>query len=136
MLAMRQSVFAILLVAIVPLLGCSEKKVALLSGLVTVDGTPIENGSISLMPAERNAPTAEAIIAAGKYTLTTLPGAKNVSIHGFQKVGTRRYHEGDPSSPMVDVNEEIVPARYNIQTELKADLKVGPQTLDFALTSS
>ncbi len=117
-------------------LGCSENKLAQVSGLVTIDGTPVEKGTISLMPADGNAPTAEAIVIDGKYMLTLFPGTKNVSIHGVKKIGTRRFREQEPSSPMVDVTEEIVPARYNSQSDLTAEVKVGPQTLDFALTSS
>ncbi len=115
--------------------GCSKDNTARISGTVTLDGTPLEKGTISLSPADGRSPTAEAIITAGKYSVTTLPGPKNVIIHGLKKVGERRYHPEDPTSPLVDVNEETVPERYNTASELHEQLQAGAQTLDFALQS-
>ncbi len=114
---------------------CSSDNSAKISGLVTLDGQPVGLGTISLKPTDGKGPTAEAIITDGRYSLTTLPGPKKIAIHGFRKTGTRRYHEGDPSSPMVDVNEETVPTRYHEGGELTADIGAGQQTRDFALKS-
>ena len=88
--------------------GCSDGNVARLSGTVTLDGALVEKGTISLAPADGRAPTAEALINGGKYSVTTLPGPKKIVIHGLKQVGTRRDHPEDPSSPMVDVHEETV----------------------------
>jgi hypothetical protein len=116
-------------------LGCSADKMLPLTGTVTLDGTPLEKGTISLAPADSNGPTAEAIINGGKYSLKTMPGTKKVVIHGLKKVGTRLFHPEDPTSPTVDVNEETVPAKYNTTSQLTAEVKAGERTLDFALTT-
>jgi hypothetical protein len=135
MLAFEFRALAALVVLCVVCPGCSDDKMVRLSGTVTLDGAPLEKGTISLAPADGNAPTAEALVTAGKYEVKTMPGAKNVVIHGLKKVGTRRYHPDDPGSPMVDVNEETVPARYNTASELTAAVKAGESKLDFALTT-
>jgi len=114
---------------------CSRDNSTRLSGLVTLDGAPMKKGSIGLTPRDGKGPTAEAIITDGKYSLKTWPGPKLVVIHGLKKVGTRRFHEDEPSSPMVDVNEESLPARYHSQSRLEENLNAGEQTLNFDLTS-
>ena len=133
MLRSFRRTFGILALVGCAVLGCSDGNVARLSGTVTLDGALVEKGTISLAPADGRAPTAEALINGGKYSVTTLPGPKKIVIHGLKQVGTRRYHPEDPSSPMVDVHEETVPARYNTQSELSEQVQAGRQTLDFAL---
>ena len=40
-----------------------------------------------------------------------------------------------PDSPVYDVTEELLPKRYNAQSELTLNVEVGPQSKDFALQS-
>jgi hypothetical protein len=40
-----------------------------------------------------------------------------------------------PDSPTMDVIEELLPARYNAQTELTTTITAGDQPAEFALTS-
>jgi len=121
------------LLAVLAASGCTHANGARLSGKVTLDRTPVETGRIRLTPLDGQGPTAEALILQGRYALTTSPGAKKIEIYGLRKIGTRHYHENDPSSPMVDVTEEIVPARYNTHSGLTAELKTGSETRDFNL---
>ena len=48
--------------------GCSDGKV-IVRGTVTVDGQPIDEGMISLEPADGQGPTTGGIIKEGKYEL-------------------------------------------------------------------
>jgi hypothetical protein len=134
-LSPRPAIACLLLLGAV-CLGCSDDKTTRLSGTITLDGTPLEKGKIRFDPVDGNAPTAETLVADGKYSVITRPGKKNVIINGMKKVGERRYHEEDPTSPIVDVNEETVPARYNTASELTAELKGGAQTLNWELTTN
>ena len=116
--------------------GCTPSNQARISGQVTLDGTPVEEGRIEFRPVDGNGPTAGAIITAGQYAVTTYPGRRRVEIHGRKKLGTRHYHENDPGSPMVDIVEETVPSNYNDKSELTADLEPGTKQLNFDLLSA
>jgi hypothetical protein len=44
-------------------------------------------------------------------------------------------YEDSPQSPVVDVVEELIPPRYNINSELTLEVKPGPQQAKFELKS-
>jgi hypothetical protein len=118
------------------LTGCSDNNAAHLSGQIRLNGVPIENGSIRFTPTDGKGPTAEVFIENGKYVVTTAPGPRRVEIRDRKVVGSRHLHKEDPSTPMVDVVEVTVPARYNTASELTTNLESGSKTQDFELEST
>jgi len=112
--------------------GCDASR-PVLEGTVTLDGVPIEKGTIMLTPADGKGPTAGCGITAGTYRLQVSPGTKQVSINANRKAGTMP----DPTSPgsgaRIDRYEEYVPKRYNDETELSVTVKPGRNVADFAL---
>jgi hypothetical protein len=127
-----------------------------LSGTVTLDGQPLEKGTIRFMPtAQENASTAtETIITSGAYEVPAstglLPGPYQVSISAVEEIkGSRpasRVRRGPGYDPeggtgvedsSADVRvREILPAQYNTRSTLKADVtKGGKNVFDFPLTS-
>ncbi len=92
--------------------GCSGGLLEI-QGEVTLDGKPIETGTINFSPAEGSGPTAGTIINGGRYWVKTYPGTKSVSIQGYRKTGQEHTIPNDPTSPLVNVNKQIVPARFN-----------------------
>lgn len=114
--------------------GCGRRDgLTEITGAVTYDGQPVQKGTISLLPADGQGPTAAAIIANGKYSVKIAPGTKKVKIEGFKVTGQERYKPNDPTSPMVDIQVQILPERYNAKSELTRDIASGAGTLDFAL---
>jgi hypothetical protein len=114
--------------------GCGRRDgLTEISGAVTYDGQPVKKGAISLLPADGQGPTAAAVIADGKYSVKVTPGKKQVKIEGFRVTGQKQYNPRDPKSPMVDVQEQILPERYNAKTELSREIASGAKTVDFAL---
>jgi hypothetical protein len=62
------------------LAGCGQSGITF-SGTATLDGQPIENGSVTLFPSDGQGPTAGGAIVAGKFTVTGLtPGQKKVKL--------------------------------------------------------
>ena len=104
--------------------GCGGSE-ATVRGVVTLDGQPLADGIISMVPVDGQGATAGDAIKNGKYSLTTTPGAKRVEITANKVVGRRQAYEGDPNSPWMDIVEPIVPPRYNRQSELTCELKAG-----------
>ena len=122
-------------------LGCGgQSDRAGVSGSVTVDGQPVEEGSITFVPdAQTGGPTAGDTIEQGNYAVSAesglAPGKYRVQIKATRKTG-RRVKDGFPHPPddLVDEVEQFLPPRYNTQTELVAELKAGRnEGVDFEL---
>jgi hypothetical protein len=117
-------------------LGCSaDAKHGTVTGTVSFDGQPLKSGNIRFDPADGHTATADAMITDGKFSATVPPGDKRVSITAPKVIGKKKVYE-TPNSPTVDLTEEMLPKRYNAQSELKATVKLGNQELPpFALKS-
>lgn len=112
--------------------GCGDGRVEV-TGRVTLDGKPIEAGSIEFVPVKGAGPTAGAVIADGRYTMLAATGKKRVRIVGYRKVGTHHAIAGDPNSPIVAKNESILPAKFNARTQLTATIDGSTSDLNFEL---
>jgi hypothetical protein len=109
--------------------GCSaDAKHGAVTGTVSFDGQPLKSGNIRFDPADGRTATADAMITDGKFNATVPPGEKRVSITAPKVLGKKKVYE-TPDSPTVDLTEEMLPKRYNAQSELKATVKLGNQEL-------
>jgi hypothetical protein len=116
--------------------GCSpDSGKAAVTGTVTLDGQPLKSGLIRFIPADGRTPTAEATITDGEFTAQVPLGEKRVSISAPKLVGKRKAYE-TPDSPTVDIVEELLPARYNVTSELTLRVTGGRQKADFMLESA
>jgi hypothetical protein len=103
------------------------------SGTVTYDGKPVEQGSISFVPADGKGPSAGGAIKDGKYEASKVPaGTAKVIINGAKVTGKKKMYD-DPAAPYVQTASELLPAKYNEATELRYDVRSGAQTKDFDL---
>ena len=124
--------------------GCAQSngpvRVAV-AGKVTLDGTPIAEGTINLLPASgTKGPTAGAPITDGLYAIAAAKGPcvgrYRVEIRGSKKTGRQVPAPGPKTSGLVvDEILEIVPKRYNAESTLEAELKPGQNELDYSLTT-
>jgi hypothetical protein len=114
--------------------GCGESKLSEITGTVTYDGKPVEQGSIAFIPVDGNmGPSGGGSITNGKYhayKITT--GMAKVVINGAQVTGQKKMEYG-PSTQTVITSNELLPAKYNTDSELKYEVKPGSQTKDFDL---
>jgi hypothetical protein len=114
--------------------GCSRSGgLTEISGSVSYDGQPVKKGIITFAPANGAGPTAAAKINDGKYSVKIAPGEKLVRIEGYRVVGQRHYSPNNPNSPMVDMQEQFLPERYNKKSELTREITPGLGRCDFAL---
>jgi hypothetical protein len=123
---------------LVPVLtGCGGSAV---TGKVTLDGRPVDGGSIIFISSgtlEKTQIGGE--IVRGTYTLTggriPGPGTQRVEISWLKKTGNKVPMGDDPGN-FRNETVQVIPLRYNTQSELTADLKgTGKNTFNFALTS-
>jgi hypothetical protein len=107
----------------------------IVSGEVTFDGQPVEDGTILFEPEGGQGQTAGGPIKEGKYSAEVPVGKMRVRINGNKKTG-RRYKVYDtPESPVVDEVVELLPPKYNINSELTVEVKPGAQQIPFHLKS-
>ena len=123
-----------ILAALVVLAGCSPPTTAEVSGLVTIDGQPVQRGAINFDPVDGNTPTAGGVINEGRYSVMVPITTMKVRIKASKVVGKRKLYD-TPDSKEVDVVEEAAPARYNTETELTFEVKPGKNHKDFELQS-
>lgn len=119
------------------LLGCSEKSSELkVTGSVTINGEPIDNGTISFVADDGVAATGGGVIKDGTYTAFVTPGAKTVMVTGNRKIGEEPEYQGVDDSPMRPIYQTVTPAAYNAAhlSTLKADISEAQDGLDFQLT--
>ena len=127
-----------LLLGLVFLSGCGA--VRELDGEVTLDGVPIEQGSILFVPTAKNrGKVASGSIEKGKFRLTgeqaPTPGAYLVEIRASRKTGKKvRKPYGKPGE-MEDELVEAVAPRYNRATKLTTEIKGGKESVKFAVHS-
>ncbi len=114
--------------------GCGDNGELQLSGKVSLDGAPIERGTIRFVAEDGTGPAFESTITSGAYTVKMPPGPKKVSILGYKKIG--EHHVQGPDSPLVDDLEQIVPAQYNEQTTLIQKVDSSSSSANFDLKTS
>jgi hypothetical protein len=113
-------------VALTLLAGCSSRpKTYDLQGEVSYAGQAIDRGQIHFVPID-NTPghAAAAQIADGHYQLPAkwgllADGAYLVRIEGYRKTGRKERNRYDPTGPLIDVQEQFIPATYNVQSTLR-----------------
>ena len=110
---------------------------AAVSGNVTLDGSPIPEGSINFYPTGASkGPSAGGEIHDGTYALAArqgpVVGACRVEIRATRKTGQKTSF----GTKVADVVHQYVPAKYNTQSELTAEVAAdGPNQFDFSLSS-
>jgi len=135
----RAASFVFLLAFAALSIGCAKPpgpETAYVSGVVTLDGTPVPNAVINFTPANGR-PSVGFTDANGEYELIytasrqgALLGEHTVRIKSAESSGG-----GEGNAPKIAASKESIPAKYNTKTELTAQVESGSNTIDFELKS-
>ena len=113
-----------------------------ISGQVTLDGEPLNDGAIQFAPAENDRPGSGAPILNGRFSIDELhglpPGQYRVMIFSPDSA------QPDPMEPaggaagdFIPPSTERIPVRYNIDTTLEIEvIEDGPNDFEFTLDAS
>ena len=143
-LTTARAVPVVLTLLLTGLIGCqpSGPERAAVTGVVELDGKPIEHGAITFIPnGPDGGPTSGAVIENGKYTIPlengAVVGSHRVEIRAPKKTGKQIPVAPPATSPTGTVDEVIegVPAKFNTQSTLVQSVESGPNTIDFDLIS-
>lgn len=134
---MRSFQQACLGLMVVSLLGCgtgNSIEVVRVTGRVTLDEQPLEKGLIQFLPADGNSPSAAGEIRQGEYQANVPVGNKRVEVTSPKVIGQQKAYD-TPDSPVIDLLQERIPAEYNVQSQLTANVTRERKTFDFSLKS-
>lgn len=112
-------------------------------GSVTLDGAPLADGQITLVPlAATNGPTAGAPIVDGSFAISAdqgpTVGSYRVEITAMRVTSKQQRTMNTATGQLesVPAYESIVPPRYNRNSELSIEVTAhGPNEFSFPLTS-
>lgn len=128
---------ALAVTAFVCVSGCGQTA-TVLTGVVTLDGKPIEKAFVNFTPERRDAPSATAVTDLnGRYSVRLEAVPFRVTIVA-QRVVRQVKNDTIPNGPLVDVYEDIVPKQYSdvAKTSLTArPITNAVTTVDFPLTA-
>src|SRR5262245_39091276 len=129
-------VCALTLTAIWAVSGCSKgPAVGTVTGEVTFDGQPVKDGHVTFTPVDGKGQTGGAKIVDGKFKAEQVPALKmKVELHGNKVIGKRKAYD-TPESPVFDEVVELLPPKYNVNSELSFDGKRGMQEVKYDLKS-
>jgi hypothetical protein len=107
-----------------------------LNGNVSLDGNPLERGTIFFdpLPGIKGDPATGAILN-GAYKVELSVGQYLVKINGSKKTGNKMQKAMAPKGEMIDEEVEAVGAAYNSKSNLKQSVVVGDNKGDFAVKS-
>jgi hypothetical protein len=132
-------ILVVLCVVLLPLAGCRDSGPELgeVSGIVTLDGEPLPKARIRFEPVGPDgSPSYAKTDEDGHYELmfgVDKPGAM-VGEH-LVRITTARQEPADRLGREMITHPELLPSRYNTESELKREVKSGSQTIDFELVS-
>ncbi len=117
------------------LLGCGQRatvdKAYPVSGTVTLDGSPMPDGEIRFWAVEKG-DFQTVPIKDGKFKGEAKAGKRKVEICAF-RMGQDKVMSG---LKVEGTRENIIPAKYNTQSKLTAEVKAdGPNEFKFEITS-
>ena len=114
--------------------GCSGSGLTPVGGVVTVDEQPLGAGTIHFAPADGQSQSQAAVIREGKYG--TALARTNYKVQIFapkaSKVVAKLDENGPGGGPRM---EEMLPPRYNVQSELTLSVSGPTKAANFDLKS-
>ena len=147
--ATRRLVVGALFAVLAASVGCSDvadqPDLGLVSGKITLNGSPLPSVAVTFRPDDGR-PAMGKTDSEGNYQLTYIRdtlgckvGHNRVEIGNSEESGELNEQEGEMEGDNVSQKPKKasaeIPARYNVRSELEADVKPGENTLNFDLQS-
>lgn len=110
------------------------------SGAVTLDGAPVEQGSINFQPLQSGGISSGAMILDGKYSIAAVDGLADgkylVQIYGIDPSTVGQLPEGGMPGDDLPEAKEIIPAEWNVNSDKTVEVSGSKAlTFDFEITS-
>lgn len=120
---------ALLLVALV---GCGRSDLGTVTGTITLDGEPLADALVMFTPITGGRPAAGRTDSQGNYELVHDRNSQG-AVFGEHVVEVSTGDELANDDDTVTVIPEKIPAKYNLDSELRATIEAGENVFDFDL---
>lgn len=130
----RIAACALSLFLVAALAGCGDDKGSVI-GTVTFDGQPVANGAITFVKSEGGLVREGAVIKDGSFQARVPPGTYKIEVNAQKVVGKRKQRGFSGEVEEVELTEELFPERYNTKSELREEIRPGPNTIKLDLKS-
>lgn len=131
----KSTLAAMLYIGLLLLTGCSESTThGVVNGSVTLDGKPLEEGTVRFVPIEGESQTASAMITDGKFESEVPVGKVRVEYSAPKVMGKKKMYQTE-DSPTVDIVGELLPERYNVRSEVVLSVEPGQNAHEIDLQS-
>lgn len=134
----RMARFCGICVALATCFGCEDQgpRRAAVSGHVTLDGRPIDEGVIQFLPVEGTVgPETGGVIANGQYDIPQNRGAvvgkSRIELRASKKTGRKIQDPTGRPGTLTDEYQEVFPPSYNTNSSLVREITDDLNTLDF-----
>jgi hypothetical protein len=132
--SIQKATLLVLLASLLPG-GCAQSAThGTVNGTVTLNGEPLPEGTVRFVPVDGASQTASAMVSEGKFTATVPVGRMRVEFSASKIVGRQKMYD-TADSPEVEAVAELLPPRYNVQSELTLDIQTGSQDAPFELSN-
>jgi hypothetical protein len=109
-----------------------------IEGSVTLDGKPVEDGTIAFSLVGGKDATVGGPVKNGKYSLESsrklTPGTYRVEINWLEPTGKKVENKSDKGTE-VEERKQLIPMKYNLKSELTTEIKSGSNSANFELKS-
>jgi len=106
------------------------------SGTVSLDGEPVQDGRIQFRSKTAEAKAYSAPITSGEYEVQTEPGSMSVEITASRIIPGKFGESASPDDPPPPLSEMYIPEQYNSKTTLTADIQADlDNVVPFDLTA-
>lgn len=111
------------------LVGCRPAvETTRVTGIVTINGEPIDTGIIAFEPEEPSQPSATAEIHDGQFAIDSPRGTRRISIMAYREASGPG-PDGEP------YQEQYLPAKFNLESDRTLEVDSTPMTdVEFDLT--
>jgi hypothetical protein len=119
--------------------GCSDPNgLQPVSGSVSFQGKPLDQGAIQFLPVDGSPSESGAGIKDGQYSIPVenglAPGKYKVTVFSYDESGAKVPDNTMPGDVVGVQFKERIPAKYNTQTSLTAEIEAGKENkVDFQL---
>jgi hypothetical protein len=132
---LQRAAWGVFVVGLLGFAGCANDNKAEVTGSVRFDGKPVEKAILTFTPVDGSTPTSGGHVLNGQYSSRVYLGKTKVSISMSKVIGMKKLYPDDPNSKEYPVTGEVLPARYNKESELFVDVKPGTNVENFNLKS-
>lgn len=122
-------VFLVWALMLIFAVGCGDSTTGIVTGTVTVDGEPV-SGAITFAAVDGKTGPAGGPIVDGLYTATVPVGMSKVAIRVAKVIGTQKLYD-TPDSKIHELTDEMLPPKYNDESELTYEIPSGKSTKNF-----